>query len=47
MDSQDLIGFAYLTLIITTLGMITGACLMRRIDAIAHAIDEIDKRYVY
>lgn len=41
MDSQDVVGFVYLTLIVTTLAMITGSCLMRRIDAIAHAIDKI------
>jgi len=43
---EELIGFAYFTVIFLTLGMITGACLMRRIDDLAHAIDEADKKYI-
>ena len=46
MDNQDLIGFAYFTVIFMTLGMITGACLMRALDAMARAIEEDEERYV-
>jgi hypothetical protein len=43
---DEIIGLAYFTVIFLTLGMITGACLMRRIDALAHAIDAADKKYI-
>jgi hypothetical protein len=43
---EDLIGLAYLTVIFTTFGLITGACLMRRLDALARAIDDADKKYI-
>ena len=46
MYEEEIIGFAYFTVIFLTLGMLTGACLMRRIDALAHAIDEVDKKYI-
>lgn len=46
MDSQDLLGFAYFTLIFMTLGMLTGACLMRRIDSLAEAIEQAEDKYV-
>lgn len=46
MDDQDLIGFAIFMTIFMTFGMITGACLMRRIDALAHAIEKDDEKYV-
>jgi hypothetical protein len=46
MDSQDLLGFAYFTIIFMTLGMLTGACLMRRIDSLAEAIEESENKYV-
>jgi len=42
---QELIGFAIFTLTFLTLGMLTGACLMRRIDSLARAIEEADKKY--
>jgi len=42
---QELIGFAIFTLTFITLGMITGACLMRRIDSLAQALEEADKKY--
>jgi hypothetical protein len=41
----ELIGFAIFTLTFLTLGMLTGACLMRRIDSLARAIEEADKKY--
>jgi hypothetical protein len=43
---DELIGLAYFTVIFVTLGMITGACLMRRLDSLAHAIEEADKKYI-
>ena len=43
---DEIIGLAYFTIIFTTLLMLTGACLMRRIDSLAHAIDEADKKYI-
>jgi len=43
---DELIGLAYLIVIVGTLGMITASCLMRRIDSLAHAIDEADKKYI-
>jgi hypothetical protein len=43
---EELIGFAYFTIIFMTLGMITASCLMRRIDSLAEAIDEADKKYI-
>ena len=46
MYEEELIGFAYFTVIFLTLGMITGACLMCRIDSLAHAIEEADKKYI-
>lgn len=46
MDSQGLLGFAIFTIAFITLGMLTGACLMRRIDDLAHAIEKDDERYV-
>lgn len=46
MNEQDLIGFAIFTTIFMTLGMITGACLMRRIDSLAYAIEKADERYI-
>jgi len=42
---EELIGFAIFTLTFITLGMITGACLMRRIDSLAYALEEADKKY--
>jgi hypothetical protein len=42
---QELIGFAYFTIAFITLGMLTGACLMRRIDSLAYALEEADKKY--
>jgi len=46
MYKEEIIGFVYFTVIFLTLGMITGACLMRRIDSLAHAIEEADKKYI-
>ena len=43
---DEIIGLAYFTVIFLTLGMITASCLMRRIDALAHAIDAADKKYI-
>jgi hypothetical protein len=43
---EELIGFAYFTVIFMTFGMIVGACLMRRIDSLARVIEEIDEKYV-
>jgi hypothetical protein len=45
MYEEELIGFAIFTTMFLALGMITGACLMRRIDSLAHAIEDADKRY--
>ena len=42
---QELIGFAIFTITFITLGMLTGACLMRRIDALAYALEAADKKY--
>jgi len=42
---QELIGFAIFTTTFLALGMITGACLMRRIDSLAHALEAADKKY--
>jgi hypothetical protein len=42
---QELVGFAIFTMTFMLLGMITGACLMRRIDSLAHALEEADKKY--
>jgi len=46
MDNQYLLGFAYFTVIFMAFGMVAGACLMRRIDDLAHAIEKDDERYV-
>jgi len=46
MYEEQIIGFAYFTVIFTTLLMLTGACLMRRIDSLANTIEEIDKKYI-
>jgi hypothetical protein len=46
MDAQDLLGLTYFTLIFSTLAMITGACLKRRIDALAKVLEELDEKYV-
>jgi len=46
MKDEDIIGLAYFTVIFMTLAMITGACLMKRIDSLAHAIEKADERYV-
>jgi hypothetical protein len=43
---DELVGLTYLVIIFGTLVMITGSCLMRRIDSLAHAIDEVDKKYI-
>ena len=43
---DEIIGLAYFTIIFTTLLMLTGACLMRRIDSLANVIEEIDKKYI-
>jgi len=43
---EDLIGLAYFTVIFMTMGMIAGACLVRRLDALARAIDDADKKYI-
>lgn len=37
---EQLIGLAYLAFIFVTLGMITGAHLMRRLDSMGTAIDK-------
>jgi len=42
---NELIGFAIFMIAFTTLGMLTSACLMRRIDSLAHALEEADKKY--
>jgi hypothetical protein len=42
---QELVGFAIFMTAFITLGMITGACLMRRIDSLARALEEADKKY--
>ena len=46
MDKQDLLGFAIFTVIFMAFGMVAGACLMRRIDDLAHTIEKYDERYV-
>lgn len=46
MATEDYIGFAYFTVIFMTFGMITGACLMRALDAMARAIEKDDEKYV-
>jgi len=46
MYEEEIIGFAFFTVIFTTLLMLTGACLMKRLDSLAHAIDEADKKYI-
>jgi hypothetical protein len=43
---DDLLGFAYFTVIFMTFGLITGACLMRRLDSLARAFDDADKKFV-
>jgi hypothetical protein len=43
---EDLIGFAIFTIAFMTFGMLAGACLMRRIDDLAHAIERSNERYV-
>ena len=43
---EDLIGFAYFTVIFMTFGMITGACLMRALDSLARAIDDHAEKFV-
>ena len=46
LQMEDLIGFAYFTVIFMTFGLLTGACLMRRIDALARAIDEHAEKFI-
>lgn len=46
MYEQEIIGFTYITVIFMTLVMITGSCLMKRLDSLAEAIDEADKKYI-
>jgi hypothetical protein len=46
MYEEQIIGFAYFTVIFTTLLMLTGACLMKRLDALGNAIAEADKKYI-
>jgi hypothetical protein len=46
MYEEQIIGFAFFSVIFTTLLMLTGACLMKRLDSLAHAIDEADKKYI-
>jgi len=43
---DEIIGLVYFTVIFTTLFMLTGACLMKRLDSLAHAIEEADKKYI-
>jgi len=43
---EDLIGLAYFTVIFMTMGMIAGACLMRRLDSLARAIDDHAEKFV-
>jgi hypothetical protein len=43
---DELLGFAYFTVIFMTFGMITGACLMRALDSLARAIDDHAERFV-
>jgi hypothetical protein len=43
---EDLIGFAYFTVIFMTFGLITGACLMRRLDSLSRAIDEHAEKFI-
>jgi len=43
---DEIIGLVYFTVIFLTLGMITASCLMRRIDALACAVEELDKKYI-
>jgi hypothetical protein len=45
MYEEELIGFAIFMTTFLALGMLTGACLMRRIDSLAHALEEVDKKY--
>jgi hypothetical protein len=45
MYEEELIGFAIFMTTFLALGMLTGACLMRRIDSLAHALEEADKKY--
>ena len=42
---QELSGFAIFMTTFLTLGMITAACLMRRIDSLAYALEAADKKY--
>lgn len=42
---NELIGFAYFMTVFMAFGFVTGACLMRRIDALAHALENADKKY--
>ena len=45
MKEEEIIGLAYFTVIFMTLVMITGSCLMKRLDSLAEAIEEADKKY--
>ena len=45
MYEEELIGFAIFMTTFLALGMLTGACLMRRIDSLAYALEEADKKY--
>jgi len=45
MYEEELTGFAIFMTSFMALGMITGACLMRRIDALAYALEAADKKY--
>jgi len=44
---DELIGLAYFTLIFFTIGIVTSACLKRRIDDLIIALEDADKKYVY
>jgi hypothetical protein len=44
---DELVGLAYFTLIFFAIGIVTSACLKRRIDDLIIALEDTDKKYVY